>query len=119
MLWMPGAAEGLDTREQIKGFFFLVVVFNSLGYSFSLAVCLRNQGEGEWKGTWKGGSVVTSSCALAGVQPPATTVGHLQTPVTPEPLSSGLRRHCMHVCVYTHTWTYIHIHLKTYLKKLA
>lgn len=115
---MPEDAEGLDIREHLKGFFFLVVVFNSLGCPFSLAVCLRNRGEGEWKGTWEGGSVESSS-ALAGVPPPATTVGCLQTPVTPETLSSGLLK-AQHACVCTltheHIYTYI---LKAFKKKTS
>lgn len=115
---MPEAAEGLDVREQLKGFFFLAV-FNSLGYSFSLAVCLRNQGEGEWKGTWKGGSVKSSS-DLAGVQPPATTMGRSETPVTPETLSSCLlkARHAC-VCVHSHMNIYTHTFKKYFKRKLA
>lgn len=103
---MPEATEGLDIREHLNEFFFLVVVFNSPGYSFSLAICLRNQGEGGWKGTWEGGSV-ESSPALAGVPPPATSVGCLQTPVTPETLSSGLLK-AQHACVCTLTHEHIY-----------
>lgn len=103
----------------LKGFFFLVIVFNSPGCPFSLAVCLRNRGEGEWKGTWEGGSVESSS-ALAGVPPPATTVGCLQTPVTPETLSSGLLK-AQHacVCVLSHMNIYTHTFKKHLKRKLA
>lgn len=43
------------------------------------------------------------------VQPPAPTEGGLQIPSSPGDPSSRLLRHCMHACVYTHTYIYINL----------